>query len=578
MRRLTKYLRPYRLQCILGPAAKLIEAVFELIVPLVMARIIDVGIAAGDRGYVVRMSLVLVLLGFTGLCCALFCQYSAARASQGFGTTLRRELYHHINTLSHAEIDRIGSSSMVNRIVNDVNQLQTAVAMLIRLVIRAPFLVIGATVMAVGIDLKLSLIFLAAAPIIAFILYFIMSRCVPYYRTIQKKLDRISLVTSENLQGVRVIRAFSRQEAECRRFDAANEDHREVSMRVGRVNALLNPLTFVVVNLAIVAIIWAGGLRVQSGALTQGQIVALVNYMNQILLALVVVANLVVIFTRAAASAARVNEVLELAPSVTDRAGAAPAAGAAGTPRVEFDGVDFAYSSGENALSGVSFTAAPGETVGVIGGTGSGKSTLVSLIPRFYDVKSGSVRVNGVDVRDWPSAALRAQVGVVPQQAVLFSGTLRDNLKWGAPQADDAALWAALETAQAADFVKKLPGGLDASILQGGQNLSGGQRQRLTIARALAGRPDILILDDSASALDFATDAALRRALRRDVRGATVFLVSQRVNTVRGADKIVVLDDGAVAGVGTHEELFRSCEAYREICLSQLTGEEAERA
>lgn len=577
MRRLTKYLRPYRLQCILGPAAKLIEAVFELIVPLVMARIIDVGIAAGDRGYVVRMSLVLVLLGFTGLCCALFCQYSAARASQGFGTTLRRELYHHINTLSHAEIDRIGSSSMVNRIVNDVNQLQTAVAMLIRLVIRAPFLVIGATVMAVGIDLKLSLIFLAAAPVIAFILYFIMSRCVPYYRTIQKKLDRISLVTSENLQGVRVIRAFSRQEAECRRFDAANEDHREVSMRVGRVNALLNPLTFVVVNLAIVAIIWAGGLRVQSGALTQGQIVALVNYMNQILLALVVVANLVVIFTRAAASAARVNEVLELAPSVTDHAGASPATGTAGTPRVEFDGVDFAYSSGENALSGVSFTAAPGETVGVIGGTGSGKSTLVSLIPRFYDVKSGSVRVNGADVRDWPSAALRAQVGVVPQQAVLFSGTLRDNLKWGAPQADDAALWAALETAQAADFVKKLPGGLDAPILQGGQNLSGGQRQRLTIARALAGRPDILILDDSASALDFATDAALRRALQRDVRGATVFLVSQRVNTVRGADKIVVLDDGAVAGVGAHEELFRSCEAYREICLSQLTGEEAER-
>ena len=580
MRRLTKYLRPYRLQCILGPAAKLVEAVFELIVPLVMAEIIDVGIAAGDKGYVARMSLVLVLLGFTGLCCALFCQYSAARASQGFGTTLRRELYRHINTLSHAEIDRIGSSSMVNRIVSDVNQLQTAVAMLIRLVIRAPFLVIGSTILAVGIDLKLSLIFLTAAPLIAFILYFIMSRCVPYYRTIQKKLDRIGLVTSENLQGVRVIRAFSRQEAERRRFDAANEEYREVSMRVGRVNALLNPLTFVVVNLAIVAIIWAGGWRVQSGALTQGQIVALVNYMNQILLALVVVANLVVIFTRAAASAARVNEVLDMAPSVTDRAAAAPAAGGGpGTPRVEFDGVAFGYSGGgEDALDGVSFAAAPGETVGVIGGTGSGKSTLVSLIPRFYDVKNGSVRVDGADVRDWPLAALRARVGVVPQQAVLFSGTLRDNLKWGAPQADDSALWAALETAQAADFVKKLPEGLDAPILQGGQNLSGGQRQRLTIARALAGRPDILILDDSASALDFATDAALRRALRRDLRGTTVFLVSQRVNTVRGADKIVVLDDGAVAGIGAHEELFRSCEAYREICLSQLTGEEAARA
>ena len=577
MRKLARYLKEYRLQCTIGPAAKLLEAVLELLVPLVMAKIIDVGIAAGDRNYVVKMSLLLVLLGAIGLASALLCQYSASRASQGFGTTLRRELYHHINTLSHAEIDRLGASGMLTRMTSDINQLQLAVAMLIRLVVRAPFLVIGATILAIGIDPTLSLIFLAAALVIALLLYLIMSRSIPYFKTIQKKLDRISLVTSENLDGVRVIRAFSNQDTERHRFAQANEAYRDVSMQVGQISALLSPLTFVVANVAILAIVWFGGMQVNAGHLTQGEVVALVSYMNQILLALIVVANLVVIFTRAAASAARVNEIFDLVPSVQEGSAQTPLPIAG--PRVEFEDVRFSYTGeGADALSGLSFIAAPGETVGVIGGTGSGKSTLVSLMPRFYDVSGGCVRVCGTDVRQWPLAALRRKIGIVPQRAVLFTGTLRDNLRWGNASASDDALWRALQTAQAADFVRSLPGGLNAEISQGGGNLSGGQRQRLTIARALVGEPDILILDDSASALDFATDAALRRALRSDTAKATVFLVSQRVNTVRGADKIIVLDDGAVAGIGTHEELMQRCETYREICLSQLSKEEAERA
>ncbi len=577
MRKLARYLKDYRLQCTIGPAAKLLEAVLELLVPLVMAKIIDAGIAAGDRGYVVKMSLLLVALGVTGLASALLCQYSASRASQGFGTTLRRELYHHINTLSHAEIDRLGASGMLTRMTSDINQLQLAVAMLIRLVVRAPFLVIGSTVLAIGIDPQLSLIFLAAALVIALLLYLIMSRSIPYYKTIQKKLDRISLVTSENLEGVRVIRAFSNQDTERRRFAQANEEYRDISMRVGQISALLSPLTFVVANAAILAIVWFGGMQVDAGHLTQGEVVALVSYMNQILLALIVVANLVVIFTRAAASAARVNEIFDLVPSVQQSI-AQPPLPAPG-PRVEFEDVRFSYTGeGADVLHGLSFIAAPGETVGVIGGTGSGKSTLVSLIPRFYDVSGGCVRVGGTDVRNWPLEALRHNIGIVPQRAVLFTGTLRDNLRWGNASASDDELWRALQTAQAADFVRRLPGGLDAEILQGGGNLSGGQRQRLTIARALVGRPSVLILDDSASALDFATDAALRRALRSDTAEATVFLVSQRVNTVRGADKIIVLDDGAVAGIGTHDGLMKSCETYREICLSQWSKEEAGQA
>ena len=576
MRRLLPYLKPYRLQCILGPAAKLVEAVFELIVPLVMAKIIDVGIPSGDRGYVVRMCGVLALLALVGLGCAVFCQYSAARASQGFGTSLRGALFHKINTLSHAELDAVGASSLVTRLTADVNQLQTAVAMMIRLVIRAPFLVIGSCIMAMRIDLGISLIFFAAAALIALTLYLVMSRSVPYYRVIQKKLDRIGLVTAENLEGVRVIRAFSRQETERARFAAANEDSFDTSVQVGRIGALTGPLNYLVVNLAILAILAAGGRKVNLGNLTQGEVVALVNYMNQILLALVVVANLVVVFTRAAASAGRVNEILALTPSVRDAAGCETPP--AGEERVVFDRVWFSYNGlGEAALDEISFTARAGETIGVIGGTGSGKSTLVSLIPRFYDPQRGCVRIGGQPADRWPLEALRSKIGFVPQRAQLFSGTVRENLTLGAPGAGDEEIWRALETAQAADFVRKLPDGLDARIAQGGGNLSGGQRQRLTIARALVRRLEILILDDSASALDFATDAALRRALRQDAAGMTVFLVSQRVNTVRAADRILVLDDGRLVGEGTHEELFAGCETYREICLSQLTGEEATR-
>ncbi len=579
MFKLARYLKHFKKEVILGPLFKLTEAVFELIVPLVMARIIDVGIPSGDTGYILRMGGLMVLLGVAGLGFALTCQYFAARASQGFGTLVRNDLFRRINSFSHREIDRFGTPSLITRITNDINQLQVAVAMLIRLVIRAPFLIIGSVVMALLLDWQLSLVFLVAAPLVALVLYLVMSRSVPYYRTIQKKLDRISLITRENLEGVRVIRAFSKQKEEEKRFDEASDDLAATSVRVGKISALLNPLTYVIMNLAVVAIIWFGGMRVDAGALSQGQIIAFVNYMSQILLALVVVANLVVLFTKASACAARVNEVLETDASVKEeRAGpAAPAAGK-DTPRMEFRNVSFSYGDeGDYALQNISLTIAPGETVGIIGGTGSGKSTLVNLIPRFYDATVGEVLVDGVNVKKYPFSQLRRQIGIVPQRAVLFAGTLRENMRWGKADASDEEIAKALSIAQAADFVQKLPQGYDTAILQGGKNLSGGQKQRLTIARALVGSPPILILDDSASALDFATDAALRKALRRETKDMTVLMISQRANTVKGADKIVVLDDGGIAGIGSHEELFETCGVYREICLSQLSGEEVGR-
>ncbi len=573
---LGKYLKGFLKEATIGPAFKLTEAVFELIVPLVMAQIIDVGVANGDTGYVLRMGGVMILLGVVGLCCALVCQYFASKASQGVGTVMRNDMFRHISTLSHAEIDHIGTPSLINRITNDVNQLQTAVAMLIRLVIRAPFLVIGATVMAISIDWKMSGIFLVAMVLIALALYLIMSRSIPFFKVVQRLLDKISLITRENLEGVRVIRAFSRQETEKTRFSEACEEQSNTAIRVGKLSALLNPLTYIIVNLAIVAIIWFGGYQVDGGELTQGKLIALVNYMTQIMLAMVVVANLVVIFTRAAASAARVNEIFSVQSSIVP--GEKEVQAVSGTPRVEWKDVSFAYmGSEEYALEHVTLSVAAGETVGVIGGTGAGKSTLVNLIPRFYDVSEGALLVDGVDVREYPCAQLRTQIGVVPQRAVLFSGTIRENMKWGDKNASDEQIWHALDIAQASEFVKKLPEGLDYQILQGGKNLSGGQKQRLTIARALVGSPKILVLDDSASALDFATDAALRRAIRRQTQDMTVFMVSQRANTVKNADKIVVLDDGEVAGIGTHGDLFESCEVYREICLSQLSAEEASR-
>ncbi len=563
-----KYLGGFKKELIVGPAAKLTEAIFELIVPLIMADIIDVGINGGaGKPYIYRMGGIMILMGALGLCCALVCQYLASRASQGVGTVIRNDLFRHIGSLSHAELDRFGTPSLITRVTNDVNQVQSAVAMLIRLVVRAPFLVIGAAVMAMTIDLKLSLVFLAVMPLVAAVLYFIMFRSVPLYRVIQKKLDKISLITRESLSGARVIRAFSGEAAEEKRFRDANDDFADTSMRVGRLSALLNPLTYAIMNLAIAAIVWFGGFRVDSGALTQGQVIAFVNYMTQISLALVVVANLVVLFTKAAASSARINEVFDTEPSIKDGAGAAVSEKA---PVIEFKDVSFSYSEGgDNALENITFSVRKGETVGIIGGTGSGKSTLVSLIPRFYDAEKGSVLINGADVKSYGLKELRQRIGFVPQKAMLFSGTIAENLRWGNENASDEQLQKAAETAQAKEFIDKMPDGFNTHINQGGRNLSGGQKQRLTIARALTGSPEILILDDSASALDFATDAALRKAIAKDTQNMTVLIVSQRATSIRHADKIIVLDDGEAVGIGTHSELLESCPVYREIVMSQ---------
>ncbi len=578
MRKLAYFLKDYWKQVLFGPLFKLSEAILELIVPLVMVNIIDIGIAARDTGYVVRMGGLLLLISIVSLSCALVCQYLASIASQGVGTAMRNRIFEKINQFSHRELDRFGTPSLITRLTNDVNQLQLAVAMLIRLVIRAPFLAIGAVFMAMFIDLKLSIVFMVVMPLIAFVLYWIMSRSVPFFKTIQRKLDRISLIVRENLEGARVIRAFSKQSHEQARFSEASDDLAETSVNVGRLSALLNPLTYAIMNLAIIVIIWCGGLQVQVGALTQGEIIAFINYMTQVLLALVVVANLVVTFTKASASAARVNEVLETDPSITDLVSAPVTLPSDGSqPIVTFRHVFFSYYDNEEyALQDISFQINSGETVGIIGGTGSGKSTLIQLIPRFYDVTRGEILLYGKPLQAFPLSQLRAMIGIAPQKAAVVSGTIAENLRWSDKSADDAALWAALRTAQAAEFVENKPGRLQFEIRQGGQNLSGGQKQRLTIARALVGKPDILILDDSASALDYATDAALRKALRQDVKNATVFLVSQRVSSIRYADKIIVLDDGQLAGIGTHTELLQQCSVYREICMSQLSAQEVE--
>lgn len=569
-----RYLGSVKQYVIIGQTSKLIEAIFEVIVPLIMAAIVDNGIKGNmGKGYVYKMGGVLILLGVLGLCFALICQYLASKASQSVGTVMRNDMFRHINSLSHAELDRLGTPSLITRLTNDINQVQQAVAMFIRLVVRAPFIVIGSAIMAMSIDLKLSVIFVIIIPLVVLVLYLIMSRSIKYYKVIQKKLDRISLITREGLSGVRVIRAFSRQDTEQKRFDEANDDYLDISLRVGRLSALLNPLTYVILNLAIAAIVWYGGVGVDAGRLTQGEVIAFVNYMTQISLALVVVANLVVLFTKAAASSARINEVLEIEPSIKN---GTKKDGAGSENAVEFSHVYFSYNnSGEYALEDIDLTAKKGETIGVIGGTGSGKSTLASLIPRFYDISKGELKINGTDASDYDTTALRQKVGVVPQKAVLFSGTIAENMRWGKRDATDEEIWKALETAQAKEFVEKMPDGLDTHIAQGGKNLSGGQKQRLTIARALVSQPDILILDDSASALDFATDAALRKAIAQNTTGMTTFIISQRANSIMQADKIIVLDDGRQAGLGTHRELLESCGVYREICYSQLSKEEA---
>lgn len=572
MFRLAKYLKEFKLNVTVGPICKFTEAVFELIVPLVMAEIIDVGIKNGDTDYIRKHGITLIILAVCGLTFALICQYMASVASQGVGTRLRDDLYKHINTLSYKELDKLGTAALVTRISNDVNQVQTAVAMLIRLVVRAPFLVIGATVMAFTISARLSLIFLGAMAAIVAVMYPIMRVTVKLFKKQQRSLDGISRITRENLSGVRVVRAFSRQEHETERFEETAEEYRKFAVKAGRINALLNPAIFVAVNVAYLLIVWLGGGFADTGidGMTQGKVIALVNYMTQISLALVVVANLVTIFTKAAASAARINEIFDMKPSVVG-AESSPKQDK-NAPAIEFDNVSFSYVGGENSLENITFSLGRGETLGIIGGTGSGKSTLVNLLCRFYDCDSGAVKINGADVRDYPTEELRRLVGIVPQKTELLSGTLRENMTLGRTDISDDRIQKALETAQAKEFTDDLDGGLDARILQGGKNLSGGQKQRLTIARAVAQDPEILILDDSSSALDYATDANLRKALK--TLPMTCVIVSQRANSIRHADKIIVLDDGEAVGIGTHAQLLKNCEVYHEICLTQYTEEE----
>ena len=573
MLRLARYLKYFKLHVSLGPACKLIEAIFELIVPLVMADIIDNGIAANDESIVWSGGVKLIIFAVCGLSFTLVCQYLASVASQGVGTRLRHDLYAHINTLSYKELDRLGTPALVTRIANDVNQVQSAVAMLIRLVIRAPFLVVGATIMAMTIDLKLSLIFFGCMAAIVGIMVPVMTVTVKLFKRQQKSLDGISRITRENLSGVRVVRAFARQQHEQQRFDESAEEYRKFALRAGRINALLNPAIFVVVNVAYLLIVYFGGGMVSVDGLTQGQVIALVNYMTQISLALVVVANLVTVFTKAVASSHRINEIFDAKPSVVG-AEASPKTDPA-APAIEFRNVSFSYHDGEGAdksLENVSFTLKNGEVLGIIGGTGSGKSTLVNLIARFYDATEGAVLLNGADVRSYPDGELRRKLGIVPQKTELLSGTIRENMTMGRADITDEQILAALETAQAKEFTDSLPDGLDARILQGGKNFSGGQKQRLAIARAVAKSPEILILDDSSSALDYATDAKLRKALGK--LSMTVVIVSQRANSIRHADKIIVLDDGEVAGIGTHAQLLRECAVYHEICLTQYTEQE----
>lgn len=573
MLKLARYLKHFKLHVSLGPACKLVEAVFELFVPLVMADIIDKGIAAGDKELILKNGGILIILAVCGLSFTLVCQYLASVASQGVGTLLRRDLYAHVNTLSYKEIDKIGTSALVTRIANDVNQVQTAVAMLIRLVIRAPFLVVGATVMAFSISPKLSLIFFGCMIAIVLIMYPIMQVTVKLFKRQQKSLDGISRITRENLSGVRVVRAFARQEYEKERFEENAEEYRVFALKAGRINALLNPAIFIVVNVAYLLIVYFGGGMVSVDGLTQGEVIALVNYMTQISLALVVVANLVTIFTKAAASSQRINEIFDMQPSVVG-AESSPETDS-NAPAIEFRDVSFSYLDGEGAeksLEHISFELNKGEVLGIIGGTGSGKTTLVNLLARFYDATEGTVLINGADVRSYPDKELRNIIGLVPQKTELLSGTIRDNMTMGREDISDERILAALETAQAKEFTDALTEGLDSRILQGGKNFSGGQKQRLSIARAVARDPQILILDDSSSALDYATDAKLRKALKE--LDMTCVIVSQRANSIRHADKIIVLDDGEAAGMGTHAQLLRECEVYREICLTQYTEQE----
>lgn len=574
MKQFIHYLKDYKKESIIGPLFKLLEACFELFVPLVMANIIDVGIANKDNGHIYKMGGVLVLLGIIGLVCSITAQYFAAKASVGFGTAIRRDLFQHINTLSYREIDKLGTSTLVTRLTSDINQMQTVVNLVLRLFLRSPFVVLGAMIMAFTVDVRGALVFVVAIPLLCIVVFGIMLSCVPLYKKVQKKMDRILLSTRENLAGVRVIRAFNRQSHEEKVFRETADELYGLQIFVGKVSSVLNPVTYIIVNLSIVAILWIGGIEVNNGIIQVGAVTALVNYMSQILVELIKLVNLIINITKGMASSSRVQDIFNEQPALTSpqATSSIPDTDCA----VSFDHVSFSYHDGqEAALEDITFTAKKGETIGIIGGTGSGKTSLVNLIARFYDCSSGEVQVNGLPVKEYAVSDLRQRIGMVPQRAVLFKGTIRDNMKWGNETASDEEIMEALTVAQAKDIVEQKIGQLDFVIEQEGKNLSGGQKQRLTIARALVKQPDILIMDDSASALDYATDASLRKAIAHCRLASTVFLVSQRSATVKNADRILVLDDGRLAGLGTHDELYQSCEVYREICDSQLSRKEA---
>lgn len=576
MKKLLVYLRNYKKECVLAPLFKMLEASFELLVPLVMARIMDVGIAGNDMPYIWKMAGILLLLAVIGLTCSLTAQYFAAKAAVGFSTELKHALFGHIQKLSFSEIDTAGSSTLITRMTSDMNQVQNGVNMVLRLFLRSPFIVFGAMLMAFTINWKAAMVFVVAIPLLSIVVFGIMLISIPKFKKVQERLDDVLGITRENLTGVRVIRAFNQEDEEQERFYEKNEWLTRLQLMVGRISALMNPITFIIVNVAVIVLLQVGAIQVDNGIITQGEVVALVNYMNQILVELVKLANLIITITKAVACGNRIQSVLDMEltqqfteETVTERDAKTRTAGS-----VEFKQVSFAYhEGGEEALTGLNLAVKPGETIGVIGGTGSGKTSLVHLIPRFYDATKGTVLVDGVDVLAYPKQELREKVGIVMQKAVLFKGTIRENLLWGNENATDEELWKALEIAQAVEVVAKKDGGLDAQISQGGKNLSGGQRQRLTIARALVRHPEILILDDSMSALDYATDARLRQALQEMPERPTVFIVSQRTSSILHADKIIVLDDGDVAGIGTHEELLKTCQVYQEIYDSQFKKE-----
>lgn len=603
MKRLFSYMKDYKLESILGPLFKMLEASFELFVPLVVARMVDVGIRGRDSGYILKMGGVLVLLALIGLACSLTAQYFAAKAATGAATSLRNDLFSHIGRLSYTEIDTVGTSTLITRMTSDINQVQSGINMTLRLLLRSPFVVFGAMVMAFTVDVRSAFVFVVTIPVLCVVVFGIMAVSMPLYKSVQRQLDKVLLTTRENLLGVRVIRAFNRQKSETEKFDRENGNLVRMQVFVGKISALLNPVTYVIINIAVVAVIWVGAEQADSGIITQGKVIALVNYMSQILVELIKMANLIIIISKAVACMNRVDSIFKVESSIEDKGrhgSRKPGSQNSGSqnsgsqnpgpqnsgpqnpvlriPKVEFKDMEFVYAGAkEPALKDISFCAMAGQTIGVIGGTGSGKSTLVNLIPRFYDAASGQVLVDGTDVKEYSLDELRDKTGVVPQKSVLFKGTLRDNMRWGKQDASDEEIYRALDTAQAREFVDSKGEGLDLYIDQGGHNLSGGQRQRLTIARALVRRPEILIMDDSASALDFATDARLRKAIRENTGDMTVFIVSQRATTIKSADTILVLDEGRLAGMGTHKELLKDCQVYREICLSQLSKEEVER-